>query len=206
MEKLPLCILGDGCLLRLTDQKHDENYKHTTSAMPRCLLPDCPLYHKAYNFIIGDQTYPTRDIKDAQRHSSLHYHPPIRSKGVFKSRPRAVSHIYPPKTQERPTLVPKLDLDILDEPPKVNDRHTQNLKKMEEKHKSPIRASSDPSRDLKPKSRIFISPKRSENKDYTDFKNVILKDVVVLKEEIYGMKSDMIIIKNLLLELLKSEE
>lgn len=174
--------------------------------MPRCLLPDCPLYHKAYNFIIGDQTYPTKDIKDAQRHSSLHYHPPIRSKGILKTRPRAVSHIYPPKIQERPAVVPKLDLDNLDESPKVNSRHAQNLKKMEEKYKPPVRASSDPSRDLRPKSRIFISPKRTENKEYVDFKNVILNDVMVLKQEIYGMKSDMIIIKNLLLELLKSDE
>lgn len=195
MEKLPLCIFGDGCLLRLTDQKHDENYKHTTSLIKKCMVKDCPLYHKAYNFIVGDQTRLTQEIKDAQRHASLNYHAPIRSKGVLKTRPRASSHIYPlPKVTAIPVIVPKLDLDILGP---ILPVHSQNLKRLEEKHKSPVRASSDPSRDTKP--RIFISPKRTESRDYTIFKNKVAEDVSSLKTEIAGMRADLDIIKSILI-------
>lgn len=200
MEKLPMCIFGDGCLLRLTDQKHDERYKHTSSVIRGCPIKDCPLYHKAYNFIIGEQTRLTQEIKDAQRHSSLNYHPPIRSKGVIKTRPRASSHIYPPlKVSLIPPSVPKLDLDNLSPSPVVNHRHSQNLKKLEDKYTSPIRASSDPARETNPKTRIFISPKRAESKDYMIFKNKIYEEIFSLKSEFSGMRADLDIIKNILI-------
>lgn len=94
----PACIFGDGCLARLTDDFHDQNYIHSKSILSVCPNePRCALYQTARSFIIngGEKT---KDVRSAQSHASQYYHKPTyhvpSSKGVVigsRHRPRSLT-------------------------------------------------------------------------------------------------------------------
>lgn len=109
MAKKMKCLYGDGCLVRLTDNAHEDKYIHAESYMPKCSEEDCPLYRKVYEFIIGDQKIRTPEIKAAERHVASYYHPPIRSRSTTRTRSRAVSYY-------RKAEVPPLDLRSMSAP------------------------------------------------------------------------------------------
>jgi hypothetical protein len=130
---LPKCIWGDGCLLRLSDQRHADTYAHTTSMIPECPIEECPLYQIAYDFVVGQRKERTPEISKAQQHAALHYHRPLRSQSVIKerlpepqkARRRSTSEkeLYaPPRhvrkssdldgTKRSTPIIPKLDLSM----------------------------------------------------------------------------------------------
>lgn len=109
-ERLPECIWGDGCLLRLTDGEHDENYVHTVSKIKKCPHDPCPLYQRAYDFVVGSNTSPSKEDKEAHLHASQYYHPPPRSKSVFRERPDTRRRS---SSDHRSSNVPKLDLEAM---------------------------------------------------------------------------------------------
>lgn len=131
MEDIKFCIYGDGCLNKLYNEKHAQEYSHVKSFLPGCPAGagTCPLYTLAYNYVVGDKVYPEEELKEANLHCSLFYHPPIRKSQPVKKRSRSVSY------DAKSNSVPRLNLGT-------------------KKDSRPI--NSDPGR----KSHIVISPKK----------------------------------------------
>src|SRR5690349_19155688 len=92
---LPRCVFGDGCLLKLTDDVHNQHYVHDKSILQLC--PDigivsgvgtCAMYKIARDYVIngGEKT---KEISVARDHCNRFYHPPIYSTPVRdESKPR----------------------------------------------------------------------------------------------------------------------
>jgi hypothetical protein len=164
-QKLPKCIWGDGCLLRLSDQKHAEMYEHTTSDIPRCPLEGCSMYQKAYDFVIGPASELTPEIKKAQQHTALHYHPPIRSVSVVKERlPEKHDRRHSDTSKKQAKSVPKLNLKTISSPPEKESSSAPEIRAVlpiPSLLNSGIKSNSDPSRRmiLTPQT-ITVSPKR----------------------------------------------
>jgi len=229
-KNLPKCMYGDGCLVRLTDQKHDDVYLHSESALPKCGISECPLYKKAHDFIIGEQRHLTSDIKEAQKHAALHYHSPIRSKTVSRTRPRAISHLRTvsekSKETDRYLSVPKLDLESISTPGSPISKFSAGSQNITSKSNSPIpinpsksvfgesrsqgKSSSDPNRVILG-STIRVSPKRRSSisgsqldavyKDFDQLKQDVFANVSSLRTELNEMHQDVRIIRNLLVGL-----
>lgn len=167
MAKKMKCLYGDGCLIRLTDNSHEDKYIHAESYMPRCSEEDCPIYRKVYDFIIGEQKVKTPEIKAAERHVASYYHPPIRSRSVTRSRPRAISHYREVKAE-----VPPLDFRSMSAP---EDSRMKS---------PPMNATTVPHRGT-----ITVSPKRKrsrgeEKSEITDKIQMIQSDIEQIKKAI----------------------
>lgn len=225
-RKLPRCLWGDGCLLRLSDQKHAESYTHTTSPIKKCPIEDCPLYQKAYDFVIGPPIKPTPEIKKAQQHAALHYHPPIRSRSVARTRPKSNQkhkrHSLDPKSSmpspgASPSLsVPKLNLDDISRlspsrAPQIINSAPDLKSEFSPIHPIRPKSSSDPSRppNISPKT-ITVSPKKRSSSinsgrldsiaaELEELKSDVAKDRASANIVLKGIQQDVTFIKELLL-------
>lgn len=188
-QKLPQCLWGDGCLLRLTDQRHAETYSHTISLIKKCPIEDCPLYQKAYDFVIGPPIPVTPEIKEAQKHASLHYHPPARSRSVVRTRPPSSTQI-PKETHVRRSSdnssIPKLNLGLISTQESEPSSNPQPRSAPEKKSEpiSPfipahIKSSSDPSR-----KHIMVSPKKRSSSLNGGKFDEITKELEIIKNRI----------------------
>jgi len=74
----PVCLYGEGCLQRLVDDDHNDEYVHSKSSLlPRCNSdPDCELYILARDHIMngGENTL---QMLEAQEHVEITSHAPI---------------------------------------------------------------------------------------------------------------------------------
>ena len=212
-HKGPKCMWGDGCLLRLSDQHHDDSYIHTTSPIVKCALNPCHLYQKAYDFVVGPTTELTKEIKEAQLHSALHYHPPIRSKSVFRERPSPNSRRS--SDQKATKTVPKLDLDTLSSPQTKSSTSPQVIKSAPVagstfSHVKP-KSSSVPARSISPIKAILISPKKRSSsvsgskidlisKEIDEMKAFTTQNNSEIRSLIGGIQKDIAFIKEMLLK------
>jgi hypothetical protein len=71
------CIFGDGCIIRLNDERHENNYVHGRSNLPICPKnPACESYALAKDYILNGGVMNNKIYK-AQTHVALCYHSPI---------------------------------------------------------------------------------------------------------------------------------
>lgn len=215
-DRRPKCLWGDGCLLRLSDQTHAETYAHTTSIIRRCATEDCPLYQKAYDYIVGPQGPLTPEIKKAQQHVALHYHPPIRSRSVARTRPRSTSIAkYRHRSLDRDSIfgsvhkntVPKLNLDEIPHSPipKETSESAPNMRYGNTDSPTHPRTTSEPSRKMLPA--IKISPKRRSTNDIKldsisidleELKTKVSQNQESVGEILKNIHQDVVMIKNLI--------
>jgi len=228
------CIWGDGCLVRLSDQEHEDAYIHTISDIQKCPIEGCPLYQKAYDYVVGRPGTPfTLEIREAQKHAALHYHPPIRSRTVAKVRPKSKDRRHTDGRIEIPKKlsVPKLHLESI--PPSIPQQTlsksrtaTQSAPERKMKTSSPPRlsgsltpekANSDPTRKYLAPQAITISPKRRAtsfsysqldtlSRDVALIKTDLEKTMDVLKIELRDLRKDVTIIKEILVSAVEAEE
>jgi len=214
-ERLPQCLWGDGCLSRLNNQNHAEAYSHTDSPLKKCPIEECPLYHKAHNYIVGPPTVLTSEIRDAQKHSAVYYHPPVRSWSVLKTRPRPVVDINHSKKHK---TVPKLDLGIIPKPHLpaeiASDAQSAPERKQEISHtpsQPMVVPNTDPTRKthLSPHA-IIVTPKRRSSsvnnnqidsivKELSSLKNRFSTSLDGLRQDLEFIKKDITSIKEILL-------
>jgi len=117
----PVCIFGDGCLIKLHNEEHSHNYDHAKRRfLPKCMQdPECKYYRDVRGFIMNGGGYVTKELKYAQNHVALCYHSPIYTNFISNHRSRrSVSTNINPFLKK--TEVPKLGtnkLDKIDGPP-----------------------------------------------------------------------------------------
>jgi len=123
----PVCIFGDGCLIKLHNEEHSHNYDHAKRRfLPKCMQdPECKYYRDVRGFIMNGGGYVTKELKYAQNHVALCYHSPIYTNFISNHRSRrSVSTNINPFLKK--TEVPKLGTNKLD---KIDEKNRKYINK-----------------------------------------------------------------------------
>jgi len=222
------CMYGDGCLVRISDPMHNTTYSHFLPApnLHKCIVPQCPLYKMVYDSIITPGGELTHELKEAQKHVALRYHPPIegqRSPSVARERPRTLTSGGRPRARSAsvsPVVVPKLDLSgiIVGSTTVAANGSSTNCSQLTVSH--PVRRpASDNQRLVRSHSPAPSSSSSSPRSASSFIKNFTITpktkmknsisthaEIEDLKKDVTELKSAMSEIKSLLMAVLHHEE